>query len=40
MTSSSRIASFSLMINGYKIDFYDRQGIYQGDYLQYHEEES
>ena len=21
------------MINGYKTDFYDRQGIYQGDYL-------
>lgn len=21
------------MINGYKTDFYDRQGIYQGDYI-------
>lgn len=39
MTSSSLRASFSLMINGYKTDFYDRQGIYQGDYIPYHEEE-
>jgi TPR repeat protein len=29
--SNSRRASFSLTINGYKTDFYDRQGIYQGD---------